>query len=132
MRIAWSHLIRKRHAGYGYELLDVEADTHFPWLHRYWQTWKQLFATPPGGESIITVADREVYFLRELEARFQADPTRTEFVIAHGISIHALRFLIEGWTYAEADERYKQGLLDNCGFVAYRYLPRQGFQPFEQ
>ncbi len=125
--VTWSHLIRERHAGYGFEMLDVEADIYFPWLQRYWKTWKNMFATPPGGESIITTADREVSFLQALEARFRADPTRTEFVIGHGIGHHALRFLIEKWTYVEADEHYKQGPLPNCGMVAYKYLPHQGF-----
>ena len=84
---------------------------------------------PPGGESIVTVADRVGPFLTELDARFASDPDRTEFVIAHGGSIHALRFLIERWTYKEADRQYDKGLLPNCGMVVYQYLPGTGFVP---
>lgn len=129
MPLAWSPLIRERHAGYGFEMWESIAAKFFPWLGSYWQTWKHMFAEPPGGESIIRVADRALHFLKETEERFRKDPERTEFVVAHGISIHAMRFILERWTYEEADAAYsKSGAICNAAWIAYRFS-EGGFVP---
>ena len=127
IKIQMSHRLRERHAGFGYEMTGDEAAGFFPWLQGYWKTWKHIFATPPGGESMIDVADRVELFARDVISRFSSDPDRTEFAFAHGISIHALRFILEGWSYEEADSRWEIEKLDNCGMVIYQFNPEKGF-----
>lgn len=107
------HRVRERDPGYGYPMTAEEHAAAFPYVGGYWETFGRLFARPPGGESLLDVVDRVDRFLRDL----RPDDGRV-LIVTHAGTIMAMRFLLEGWGYAEFEERDKY-CPSNCG--AFRY-----------
>src|SRR5687767_989135 len=52
MKVRMNLFIRERDPGFAYDMTRDEAETAFPWLHEYWQTFGGFMARPPGGESL--------------------------------------------------------------------------------
>ncbi len=113
-----SQLIRERDAGYTYNLIEQEVLTYFPWLQSYWKFNGTFFARPVGGESIATVADRIEMFLRFLGEDY---PSQKILVTLHGRALAALRFVLEDWTYEQAEEFIEGPSPSNCGITVYEY-----------
>lgn len=127
IKVGWSFLLRERHAGYGYEMVDDEAEESFPWLQSYWKTNGDFFSQPPGGESAVQLADRTLPIVEGWRRDFAACPTKRQIVFGHGMNLHAVRFHLEGWTYEEVEEKWKSDRLRNCGMAIYRFDPEKGF-----
>ncbi len=118
MRVRHHLFIRERDQGYAYEMTDVEANAAFPWLQDYWQTCGPFFARPPGGESLAQVCERVYSFLQKMARNMVG---RRVLVVAHGGTIWCVRYVLERWTYAEAEERFRTESIPNCSVTWYRY-----------
>jgi broad specificity phosphatase PhoE len=115
--------IRERDAGHAYEMTDAEAVAAFPWLQEYWQTHGPFFARPPGGESLAEVCERVHTFLDEL-ARTHAG--RRLLVVTHAGTLRCFRYVLEEWTYDQAEHRFAHELIPNCSVTSYEYDPARG------
>ena len=109
--------VRERDAGHAYDMTDAEAQAAFPWLQDYWTTFGSFFARPPGGESLADVVGRVYAFLQKL-ARTMAG--RRVLVVTHGGTIWCFRYVLERWTYEEAERRFRSETNPNCSVTAYR------------
>lgn len=58
--------LRERDTGYTFDMTTAEAETAFPWLQDYWNTYGPIFGRPPGCESLADVARRVYLFLSML------------------------------------------------------------------
>jgi len=110
--------VRERDGGHAYDMTDAEAQAAFPWLQDYWNTFGPFFARPPGGESLADVCERVYAFLQKL-ARTMAG--RRVLVVTHGGTIWCFRYVLERWTYEEAERRFRTENNPNCAVTAYRY-----------
>ena len=110
--------IRERDQGFAYDMTDAEANEAFPWLQDYWQTFGPFFARPPGGESLAEVCERVYTYLQKMARNLGG---RRVLLVAHGGTIWCFRYVIERWTYAEAEERFKTESIPNCSVTSYRF-----------
>lgn len=92
--------IRERDTGHAYDMTEAENSEAFPYMHEYWTTAGPFFAHPPGGESIAQVAQRVQLFLDMLCRNHRGERV---LVVTHAGTLRAFRFLLEGWSYDEAD-----------------------------
>lgn len=116
MRVRHHLFIRERDQGYAYDMTDAEATAAFPWLQGYWNTFGPFFARPPGGESLAQVCERVYTFLQKL-ARTMAG--RRVLLVTHGGTIWCCRYVIERWTYEEAEHRFATEHVHNCSITSY-------------
>ena len=113
-----SLFIRERDTGHAYDMTDAEASDAFPWLQDYWSTFGPFFARPPGGESLAQVCERVYAFLQKV-ARTMAG--RRILVVTHGGTLWCFRYVLERWTYEEAEQRFRTETNPNCSVTWYRY-----------
>jgi broad specificity phosphatase PhoE len=123
MYVRHHQFVRERDAGHAYDMTDTEAQTAFPWLSDYWTTFGPFFARPPGGESLADVAQRVYVFLQRL-ARTMAG--RRVLVVTHGGTIWCFRYVLERWTYEEAEWRFRTETNPNCAVTTYRFGEASG------
>lgn len=116
MRVRHHLFIRERDQGHAYNMTDAEAAAAFPWLQEYWATFGPFFARPPGGESLAQVCERVYSFLQKL-ARTMAG--KRVLLVTHGGTIWCSRYVLERWTYAEAERRFKTEHIANCSVTHY-------------
>lgn len=112
--------VRERDAGHAYDMTDAEAQAAFPWLQEYWSTFGPFFARPPGGESLAQVCERVYAFLQKL-ARTMAG--KRVLVVTHGGTMWCFRYVLERWTYEEAERRFRTESNPNCSLTAYGFNP---------
>jgi len=110
--------IRERDGGHTYDMTDAEAAAAFPWLQDYWSTFGPFFSRPPGGESLAQVCERVYAFLQKV-ARTMAG--KRVLVVSHAGTLYCLRYVLEGWTYEEADRRFTTEPMPNCAVTSYRF-----------
>ncbi len=122
MKIRHNIFLRERSNGYTYGMTQQEADIHFPYLQKYWGQTGPFYATPPGGESQANVCQRLFLFIGEL---FRIRGGQKILVFAHGHSIRAMRYNLEGWTPQMFIDGIKEGP-DNCGIVVYSFSTETG------
>jgi len=118
MRIRHHLFIRERDGGHAYDMTDSEATIAFPWLQDYWNTFGPFFARPPGGESLAQVCERVFTFLQKV-ARTMAG--KRVLVVTHGGTLWCFRYVLEGWTYEEAERRFLTEKIYNCSVTSYSY-----------
>lgn len=116
MRVRHHLFIRERDQGHAYSMTDAEAAVAFPWLQQYWATFGPFFARPPGGESLAQVCERVYSFLQKL-ARTMAG--KRILLVTHGGTIWCCRYVLERWTYAEAERRFTTEHIMNCSVTHY-------------
>ncbi|GGM84908.1 histidine phosphatase family protein [Dactylosporangium sucinum] len=117
MRCKSDLFIRERDPGFAYDMTTAEAEAAFPWLNEYWQTFGGFMARPPGGESLADVTGRVHTFLNGL---FQDRAGQRVMIVTHGGALRCFRFLLEGWSYSQA-QRWPEGQAPaNCGVTTYR------------
>ncbi|CAN5425800.1 histidine phosphatase family protein [soil metagenome] len=116
MRVRHHLFIRERDQGHTYDMTDAEAAAAFPWLQDYWTMFGPFFARPPGGESLAQVCERVYTFLQKL-ARTMAG--KRVLVVAHGGTIWCFRYVLERWTYEEAERRFETEHILNCSVTSY-------------
>lgn len=117
MRVKAELFIRERDPGFAYDMTTAEAEAAFPWLNEYWQTFGGFMARPPGGESLADVTGRVHTFLSDL---FRDHAGQKIMVVTHGGTLRCFRFLLEGWSYSQA-QRWPDGQSPaNCGVTTYR------------
>lgn len=92
--------IRERDGGHGWNMTADEHAAAFPYLQEYWSTLGPFFARPPGGESVAQLCERVQRFLDRLERHHEGQRV---LVVTHGIVMRAFRFLLEGWSFDEAE-----------------------------
>jgi broad specificity phosphatase PhoE len=117
MHVRHHLFIREREQGHTYDMTEAEATAAFPWLQDYWTTSGPFFARPPGGESLAQVCERVYAFLQKL-ARTMAG--KRVLVVTHGGTIWCFRYVLERWTYEEAERRFRTETNPNCAVTAYR------------
>jgi probable phosphoglycerate mutase len=110
--------VRERDGGHAYDMTDAEAQAAFPWLNDYWNTFGPFFARPPGGESLADVVERVYAFLQKLTRTMAG---KRVLVVTHGGTIWCFRYVLERWTYEEAERRFETETNPNCAVTAYRY-----------
>jgi broad specificity phosphatase PhoE len=115
--------VRERDGGHAYDMTDAEAQAAFPWLNDYWTTFGPFFARPPGGESLADVCERVYAFLQKLSRTMAG---RRVMVVTHGGTIWCFRYVLERWTYEEAERRFRTEANPNCSVTAYSYEPSAG------
>jgi 2,3-bisphosphoglycerate-dependent phosphoglycerate mutase len=118
MHVRHHLFIRERDGGHAYDMTDAEATAAFPWLQNYWYTFGPFFARPPGGESLAQVCERVYAFLQKM-ARTMAG--RRVLVVTHGGTLWCFRYVLERWSYEEAEERFRTEAILNCSVTSYRY-----------
>lgn len=118
MHVRHHLFIRERDGGHAYDMTDAEATAAFPWLQEYWNTVGPFFARPPGGESLAQVCERVYAFLQKM-ARTMAG--RRVLVVTHGGTLWCFRYVLERWTYEEAESRFRTEAILNCSVTSYRY-----------
>ena len=116
IRVRHHLFIRERDQGHAYDMTDAEASAAFPWLQDYWNTFGPFFARPPGGESLAQVCERVYTFLQKL-ARTMAG--KRVLVVTHGGTIWCCRYVLERWTYDEAESRFRTESIPNCSITSY-------------
>lgn len=122
IKIRMNPFIRERDTGFTYDMTTKEAETHFPYLKEYWQTFGGFFARPPGGESLADVAKRVYTFLNML---FRDRAGQKVWAVVHGGTLRSIRFLLERWTYDQA-LRWPEGHTpENCGVTTYKYNKKE-------
>ena len=99
INVRMNPFIREREPGYTYEMTEQEVERHFPFLKEHWKTFGGFFARPPGGESMAEVVERVYTFLNML---FRDRVGQKVWVVLHGGTLKAMRFLLERWTYDQA------------------------------
>jgi broad specificity phosphatase PhoE len=109
--------VRERDGGHAYDMTDAEAQAAFPWLNDYWTTFGPFFARPPGGESLADVSQRVYNFLQKLSRTMGG---RRVMVVTHGGTIWCFRYVLERWTYEEAEERFRTESIPNASIVWYQ------------
>lgn len=110
--------IRERDPGYAYDMTTAEAEAAFPWLHEHWETYGGFFARPPGGESLMDVAQRVYTFLNTI---FRDRAGKKVWVVTHGGTIRSFRFVLERWSYEQALKWPEGQSPKNCGVTSYGY-----------
>lgn len=123
INVRMNPFIRERDSGHAYDMTQQEAEAAFPWLQEHWDTFGGFFARPPGGESLSDVANRVYNFVNML---FRDRVGQNVFVVTHGGTLRAFRFLLERWDYDKA-LRWPDGESpQNCGITDYEYDPSTG------
>ena len=117
MRLKSDLFIRERDSGFAYDMTTAEAEVAFPWLNEYWQTFGGFMARPPGGESLADVTGRVHEFLNMI---FRDRAGQKIMVVTHGGTLRCFRFLLEGWSYAQAQKWPPGQAPANCGVTTYR------------
>lgn len=115
IRVRKNTFIRERDPGYTYDMTRNEAETQFPWMQEYWDTFGNFFARPIGGESLADVAERIYLFLNML---FRDRAGKKIFVASHGHAIRCFRYLLERQTERGMVEEPNSA---NCGVTVYQY-----------
>ena len=116
MRVRHHLFIRERDQGYAYDMTDSEAREAFPWLQDYWNTFGPFFARPPGGESLAQVCERVYSFLQKLARTMEG---KRVLLVTHGGTIWCCRYVLERWTYDEAERRFATEHIRNCSVTHY-------------
>jgi broad specificity phosphatase PhoE len=122
INVRMNQFIRERDPGYTYDMTTAEAEAAFPWLHEHWKTFGGFFSRPPGGESVSDVSQRVYNFLNTL---FRDRAEKKVWVVLHGGTLRAIRFLLERWTYEQALKWPEGKSPDNCGITVYEYDAKQ-------
>lgn len=122
IKVRMNQFIRERDSGYAYDMTTEEAQSAFPWLHDHWQTFGGFFSRPPGGESISDVTQRVYMFLNML---FRDRADKKIWVVTHGGTIKAFRFILEHWNYDQALHWREGESPENCGITVYDYSDEQ-------
>jgi broad specificity phosphatase PhoE len=123
MAVRHNLFVRERDGGHAYDMTDAEAQAAFPWLQDYWSTFGPFFARPPGGESLADVCGRVYTYLQKL-ARTMAG--KRVLIVTHGGTIWCFRYVLERWTYEEAERRFNAESIQNCSVTSYRFDPAAG------
>ena len=118
MQVRVNPFIREREAGYTYEMTTAEAESAFPWLQPYWDTFGPWFSRPPGGESLADVANRVYLFLNML---FRDRAGQRVLVVTHGGTLRCFRFLLERWTFDDVARELETYRTPNCCALTYRF-----------
>ncbi len=118
IKVRMNPFIRERDAGYAYDMTQEEAETAFPWLQDHWKTFGGFFARPPGGLSLSDVAGNVYNFINML---FRDRAGQKVFVVTHGGTLRAFRFILERWTYEQALRWPEGDSPHNCGITHYKY-----------
>ena len=108
--------IRERDGGHGWNMTADEHAGSFPYLQEYWDTMGPFFARPPGGESVAQLCERVERFLDRLDERHGGQRV---LVVTHGIVMRAFRFLLEGWTYDQAEAALRAPAPRNASVTWY-------------
>jgi broad specificity phosphatase PhoE len=116
MRVRHHLFIRERDQGHAYNMTDAEAAAAFPWLQDYWATFGPFFARPPGGESLAQVCERVYTFLQKLARTMEG---KRVLLVTHGGTIWCARYVLERWTYEEAERRFQTEHIRNCSVTWY-------------
>lgn len=120
IRVRHHLFIRERDQGHAYDMTDAEASAAFPWLQDYWNTFGPFFARPPGGESLAQVCERVYAFLQKLTRTMAG---KRVLIVAHGGTIWCFRYVLERWTYDEAEHRFQTESIPNCSITSYERQP---------
>lgn len=132
-QIGWDGIVRdedlrfrERESGYTHVLCDEEVETHFSFMKRYWGVFRGLFARPVGGESLLQMAEGRLS--SGLRSLFRRHAGKVVWVFTHGRVIQMLRFVLERWSRAHAEEQVSSGQHSppNCSATVYRYDPAAG------
>lgn len=123
MKVRHNPFIRERDPGYAYDMTTEEAESAFPWLREYWDTFGGFMARPPGGESLADVANRVYTFLGTL---FRDRVGQDVLVVTHGGTLRCFRFLLERWDYDQATSWNSEPHPENCGVTVYGYNEELG------
>jgi len=132
MKVRHNPFIRERDPGYAYDMTTEEAETAFPWLREYWQTFGGFMARPPGGESLADVTNRVYTFLGML---FRDRVDQNVLVVTHGGALRCFRFLLERWDYEQATTWNSEPHPENCGVTTYQFdetLGRLALQAYNE
>jgi broad specificity phosphatase PhoE len=115
--------LRERDTGYTFDMTTAEAESAFPWLQDYWNTYGPIFGRPPGGESLADVAKRVYLFLSML---FRERGGRRVLVVTHGGTLWMFRMLLERWSWEEAEEQFRKGSVPQCSVTDYVFDAQSG------
>ena len=118
MAIRHHLFIRERDGGHTYDMTDAEASAAFPWLQDYWSTFGPFFSRPPGGESLAQVCERVYAFLQKVSRQMAG---KRVLVVSHAGTMWCLRYVLEGWSYEQAERRFNTEPMPNCAVTSYRY-----------
>ena len=122
IKIRSNPFVRERDPGYTYDMTQKEAESYFPWLKEYWQTFGGFFGRPAGGESLAQVVERVHLFLNMI---FKDRAGQKVLIITHGGTIRCFRFLLEHWNYEKALAWPLGEHPKNCGLTLYEFNKKE-------
>lgn len=117
IKVRQNIFLRERDPGFTYDMIEKEAQKHFPWLKEYWETFGGFFARPPGGESLADVVNRANVFVNMLKSGREGMKI---FAVTHGGTIRCLRYILEKWTHDRALVWPKGESPKNCSLTVYQ------------
>jgi len=98
IKIRMNPFIYERRPGYTYDMTKAQVDECFPWFAAHYAMLGGYFAEPPGGESMADVVERVYNFINML---FRDRAGQRVWVVLHGGTLKAMRFILERWTFDE-------------------------------
>jgi broad specificity phosphatase PhoE len=114
-----SHLdLREREPGYLFNMTVTEVNRYFPWYQEYEGVFGKLYATPPGGESIVHVCSRVHMFLISLR---RARSGQKVLIVTHGRVMLCFRYWLEKIPASEVEKLFDNASIDNCDILRYVY-----------
>lgn len=119
MKVSRNFHLRERDSGYPATMMNVETERLFPWLKEHKQI-HGLFSRPPGGESIADVISRVE---RGLSPLLENATRENILFVVHGWTMATVRFLLEDWSYKEADIYLSGPSPINCSGMIYTFDP---------
>ena len=100
-------------------MTDAEAQAAFPWLQDYWTHVRSVLrASARRRESLAQVCERVYAFLQKL-ARTMAGKRVLVVSVTAG-TMWCLRYVLERWSYEEAERRFRTESIRNCSVTSYR------------
>ena len=115
VKIRMNPYIYERRSGYTYDMTTAQVDERFPWFKHQYEL-DAYFAEPPGGESMSSVVERVYHFVNML---FRDREGKRVWVILHGGTLKAMRFILERWTFDKGAHWPEGQSPKNCSVTYY-------------
>lgn len=115
MIIQMNYLINEKNVGHTYNMTEEEIKKYFPYLQKCYQESSRFFFQPPGGESLMQVAQRVQLFIDIL---LRNNIGEKILIFTHGGALKCFRFILENLSLDQAESLVNS---ENCGVTSYRY-----------
>ncbi len=110
-------LLAERDDGFAYRMKHDAITNHYPFYDSYKEIEGKFFERPPGGESVFDLSVNRAYSLLNLLRDYHFG--KRVILITHSGFIRAWRFLIENWSYDQAERSFISEKINNGSITEY-------------